>query len=133
MGSSSNKPPQIYNIMKGTKLGERRWVLLGKCLAPKCLATLLGIRSDRFKTAGSGHLDRRYRCFGAVAQQELAEQRVDVLDRDSLMSFLLQVRKRAPIKYWRIDQFFLRLYINQASMLPTKLPSSFNSLARLSA
>ena len=35
-----------------------------------------------------------------------------------------QVKKRTPLKYLRIDQFFLRTYINQAGMLPTQFPGS---------
>ena len=29
-------------------------------------------------------------------------------------------KKRAPLKYWRLDQYFMNLYIKQGGMLPTR-------------
>lgn len=67
---ASHCAPEIYERMQGTVWGQRSWELLGKRVSSKCLATILGVRPQRFKTAGSGKLDRRYRCFGAESRQE---------------------------------------------------------------
>ena len=73
----------------------------------------MGIRSDRFKTAGSGMVDRRYGCYGGeTCLVQISERILGEFPED---------KKRHPLKYMAIDKFFLRVYIQQAGMLPTKL------------
>lgn len=56
---------EIASVMDGTQKGNRTWHFLGQRVSRHCLATLLGCRPQRFGTASSGHLDRRFRRFGA--------------------------------------------------------------------
>ena len=72
--------PEIFETMQGTVWGQRSWELLKKRVSSKCLASILGVRPQRFKSAGSGKLDRRFRCFGAEARRE------SVLERQHYMS-----------------------------------------------
>ena len=58
-------PAEVYGVLSGTMPGNRSWTFLGKRISPKCLATLLGIRPQRFQRCASGRLDQRYRCFGS--------------------------------------------------------------------
>ena len=60
---------EIYDRMKNTVWGNRSWQLCGKLVSSKCLASLLGIRPQRLKSAGMGRLDHRYRCFGAESRR----------------------------------------------------------------
>lgn len=57
---------KIYDVVRASKTTHRSWSLLGLVMSVKCIAALVGIRSDRIKTAGSGALDHRYACLGAV-------------------------------------------------------------------
>lgn len=58
-------PAEVYGVLSGTMPGNRSWTFLGKRISPKCLATLLGIRPQRFQRCASGRLDQRFRCFGS--------------------------------------------------------------------
>ena len=42
-------PAEVYGVLSGTMPGNRSWTFLGKRISPKCLATLLGIRPQRFQ------------------------------------------------------------------------------------
>ena len=57
---------EIHKTVGAAKVGNRSWRLLGEIVADKCLAALIGIRSQRLRTAGAGRLDLRYGCFGSV-------------------------------------------------------------------
>lgn len=52
-------------MIRSVAAAHRSWSLLGEAMSVKCIACLLGIRSDRIKRSGSGMLDRRYACHGA--------------------------------------------------------------------
>ena len=54
--------------MAGLAPGNRQWELLGNKISRHCLAALMGVRPQRFKSCQSGHMDKRYRCFGAAIQ-----------------------------------------------------------------
>ena len=122
---------EIYDRMKNTVWGNRSWQLCGKLVSSKCLASLLGIRPQRLKSAGMGRLDHRYKCFGAESRrtQDGAGVWVGVCVCVGACFFFCghnvsepKEKKRKPLKYMRIDQFFLRLYVHHGGMLPTQFP-----------
>lgn len=46
----------------------KQWSLLGRHVAPKCLASLCGIHSRRLLRARQGDVDHRFGCNGAAAK-----------------------------------------------------------------
>lgn len=40
----------------------------------------------------------------------------------NMVLWTVKVKKRTPLKYMRIDQFFMKLYVQQGGMLPTQFP-----------
>ena len=128
---------EIHKTVKSSKRGNRSWQLLGEIVSDKCLAALLGIRSQRLRTAGSGKLDMRYGCFGAVPRLHLFCEGFMSFPHTHTLSLslsfpvaihhipnqlsLIEAKKRTPLKNMKLDQFFLKLYVEQGGMLPNKL------------
>ena len=55
---------EVHSVAAPGLKTSKTWELLGKNVSEKCLATLLGMGTDRLHSASRGRLDMRYRCFG---------------------------------------------------------------------
>ena len=129
--AANRTPTEINQAVGHAKPGNRTWKLLGKTVSAKCLARILGIRTQRLDRAGSGKLDLRYGCFGSATCYETKKRDVFsiLLPRTIPINIRLtpknragpKVRKRRPLKYMKLDRFFLQLYIDMAGMMPDRL------------
>ena len=121
---------KIFDVLGTIAKGNREWRFLGKVTHPKCMSMLIGIRSGRFSTAGSGHLDRRFGNFGVVTQLSTRKYLGKEICYGLLMClFTIQsqklmldckAQKRTPVLYMKLDKYFLELYIGAAGMLPDR-------------
>lgn len=132
--NSSSVKTEIFHIVNECKARYRSWKLLGVTMSVKCIAAVSGIRSDRIKTAGDGMVDRRYGCFGGEPRCYCCSSFYSVGEFDSALDEILgtvhlEDKKRRPLKYMSLDKIFLRIYIQQAGMLPTQFLAFTGSIA----
>ena len=64
---------KIQRVAAAPTGAARQWMLLNRRIHPKCLATLLGMGTDRIHAAANGRVDLRYKAFGEVPRRHPIE------------------------------------------------------------